>query len=473
MLHRAFPIVCLLALLALATGCAGAKPTSSATPDSASLAPADALAYVTVTTDESSDQWKKAASLLEQIPGARDGVSGAIRSALGEQGLDWTSDVAPALGPELVVVATAAKEPIVLLQPRDEQKLDALVAKSDTPLVRGTVAGWRVLAQSQAALDAYRAALDKGTLAGVDAFERGFEELPSDAIARAWVDTARLANDLGQLVPQGSGSSELDFGLDWLSAAVSARDDGVLLTVGMRTPGGGDTRYEPVLFRRVPADAVAALSFGGTQGLLDRIQGKLPLDQVSGEIERLTGVSLQSLVDALSGEGALYVRPSGTKVPEVTLVLRPPDPSKTWDTVDRLARKLAEQGNTTVTVRTENGVEMRRVTLGDVTVSYARPADDTIILTTGADGIRTFLANGPKLVDAEAYTRAADVVGMEARTRGFLYVDVDGLLPLAEGSNGGVPPDVSDALGAVDSFILQGTGEGDTTVLSGFLRLND
>ncbi|MCZ7587788.1 MAG: DUF3352 domain-containing protein [Gaiella sp.] len=473
MTRRALPIACLLAVVALVTGCAGASSTPAAIPDSASLAPADALAYVTVTTDEGSDQWKKAESLLERIPGAGEGISGSIGSALGEQGLDWTKDVAPALGSELVVVATAAKQPIVLVRPEDEQKLDALVAQSDTPLVRGTVEDWQVLAQDQAALDAYRAALDKGTLEGVDTFSQGFGALPSDAIARAWVDTARLAKDLGQLVPQGSGSPELDLGLDWLSAAVSARDDGALLTVAMRTPGGGDTRYEPELFQRVPADAVAALSFGGTQGLLDRLQGKAPLDEVSGEIERLTGVSLQGIVDALSGEGALYVRQSGTTVPEVTLALRPPDPSKTWDTVEGLARKLAEQGGATVTVRTENGIEVRRVTLDDVTVSYARPSDDTIILTTGADGIRTFLASGPKLVDADAYTRAAEAVSMGERTRGFLYVDVDGLLPLAEAAGGEIPPEVDDALGAVDSFILEGTGEGDTTQLAGFLRLND
>ena len=127
-------------------------------------------------------------------------------------------------------------------------------------------------------------------------------------------------------------------------------------------------------------------------------------------------------------------------MPEVTLVLRPPDPSKTWETVDRLARKLAEQASTTVTVRTENGIEVRRVTSQEVTVSYARLPDDTIIATTGADGIRTFLADGPKLVDSDAYKRAADAVDMGEKTRGFLYVDVDGVLPLAEQAGGPCRP---------------------------------
>ena len=471
MLRRTFPSACLLAALALVTGCAGARTTSSSIPESASLAPADALAYATLTTDEGSDQWKQAASLLERIPGARDGLSGSVGSALDQQALDWANDVRPALGPELVVVATAAKEPIVLVEPDDEQKLDQLVAKSDTTVVRGTVNGWQALAQSQAALDAYRAALAKGTLEGVDAFTQGFAALPSEALARVWVDTARLSKDLGQLVEQAS--SEVDLGLDWLAAAVSVQDDGALLTLGIRTPGSADTRYEPTLFRRVPADAVAAFSFGGTQGLLDRVQGSVDLDKVSGTVEKLTGVPLKGLVDALSGEGALYVRKGEGKMPEVTLVLRPPDPSKTWDTVDRLARKLAEQAGTTVTVRMEDGIEVRRLTAQAVTVSYARLPDDTIVASTGADGIRTFLADGPKLVDSEAYKRAAGAVDMGEKTRGFLYVDVDGLLPLAEQAGGTVSPDATDAVSSVDSFILEATSAGDVTKVSGFVRLND
>jgi Protein of unknown function (DUF3352) len=470
MLRRALPIACLLTVLALVTGCAGAKPTAPSIPESASLAPADALAYVTVTTDEGSEQWKNAASLLERIPGARNGVSGSIGSALGEQGVDWTNDIRPAIGPELVVVATVDRQPIVLVQPSDEAKLDALLAKGDTTYVRADIDGWEALAQSQAALDGYRAALDKGTLDDVDAFTQGFGALPSEALARAWVDTARLSKNLGQLVEQAS--AEVDLGLDWLAAAVSAEDDGVLLTLGMRMPGGGDTRYEPKLFARVPADAVAAVSFGGTQKILDRVQGNVDLDKVSGAIESIAGVSLKGLTDALSGEGALYVRPSAEQVPEVTLVLRPPDASKTWGTLDGSARKLAEQAKTTVTVRKEDGIEVRRVTTDQVTISYARLDDDTIIVTTGDTGIRTFLADGPKLADSDAYRRAADAVEMGEKTRGFVYVDVDGVLPLAEQAGGSLPPHAKDAIAAVDSFILQANGEGDVTKVSGFVGLN-
>lgn len=471
MLRRALPIVVMLVALGLVTGCAGARPTAASVPGSASLAPATALAYATVTTDEGSTQWKKAAGLLGRIPGAREGVSGSVGSALGEQGVDWANDVRPAIGPELVVVVTAERQPILLVQPTDEAKLDTLLAKGDKTYVRASVDGWQALAQSQAALDSYRAALGKGTLDDVDAFTEGFGALPPEALARVWVDTARLSKDLGSLVEQAS--SEIDLGLDWLAAAVSAEDDGVLLTLGLRMPGGGDTSYEPKLFARVPADAVAAMSFGGTQELLDRVQGTTDLDKLSGIVEGLTGVSLQGVLDALSGEGVLYVRPAAKGMPEVTLVLRPPDPAKTWETLDRLARKLADQARATVTVRTENGIEVSRIATDQVTVTYARLPDDRIIATTGAEGIRTFLADGPKLVDSDAYERAVTSVDLGEKTRGFVYVDVDGVLPLAEQMGGAVPPEAKDAIAAVDSFILQATGEGDVAKVSGFVRLND
>ena len=471
MLRRALSVLCLLGALVLATGCAGAKSTGSSIPESASLAPADALAYATVSTDESSEQWKKAASLLERIPGAKDGVSGSIGQALGRQGVDWTNDVRPAVGPELVVVATADQQPIVLVQPSDEAKLDALLAKGDTTYVRGEVDGWEALAQSDASLASYRAALAKGTLDDVDAFTQGFEALPSEALVRVWIDTARLSKSIGQLVEQAS--AQVDLGLDWLAAAVSAEDDGVLLTVGVRMPGGGDTHYEPKLFERVPADAVAAISFGGTQKILDRVQANADLDRVAGVLERVTGLSVKDLTDALSGEGALYVRPSGTQIPEVTLVLRPPDASKTWATIDRLGRQLADDAGTTVTVRTEDGVEVRRIVTDQATVSYARLDDDTMIVTSGDAGIKEFLADGPKLVDSDAYTRAAEAVDLGDRTRGFVYLDVDGMLPLVEQMGASVAPTSKDALSSVDSFILQAGGDGDVGTLSGFVRLSD
>jgi hypothetical protein len=461
---------CGVAALLLA-GCAGSDTAAGPIPESASLAPADALAYATVTTDEGSEQWQQAETLLERIPGARDGLTSAI-SAAAEEGLTWHEDVAPALGPEVVLVVTADRKPVVLTQPEDEAKLDALIARSSEPVVRRSFGEWTALAETDADLAAYDAAVRRGTLEDVDAFVEGMEALPEDALGRAWVDVARAAEGLGEVFAQAS--TEVDLGLDWVSAALAAKDDGVLLTLDARTPGGADTHYEPELFDRVPSDAVAALSFGGTQGILDRVQGRVDVDEISQRIEDLTGVSLDGIVDALSGEGVLYVR-GGENIPEVTLVLAPPEPDDAWETLNRLARTLSEQTDTPITTSTEDGIEVRRIAADEATLSFARLDDDTLIATTGVDAIRRFLGDGDKLVDTDAYQQAAKAVELGDRTRGFAYVDVDGLVLFVDGLAGeeNVPPNARETLDSLDSLILEADGDGETTTLSGFLRVSD
>jgi hypothetical protein len=454
-----------------AAGCGGAADSGGEVPESASLAPADALAYATVTTDESSDQWARAQDLLDRVPGARDSVAEEITSSLDDEGLSWENDVAPALGPEVVLVVTANRKPIVLTQPDDEDRLAALLAKSDQPTARATVEGWTALAEQQADLTAYEASLAGGTLADDDALIAGFAELPSEALVRAWVDVAgvtpQLARELGQT------SQDLDLGVDWLSAALAAEDDGVRLAVGVRTPGANGTEYEPELASRVPADAVAALSFGGTQKLVDRLEQRLPLDDIADQVEHATGVSVGGILDAFSGEGIVYVRPGGS-VPEVTLALSPPDVDGAWQTVDRLAHTLARQSGTTVRTVTEDGREVSIVAADGVTVRYARLDGDAVIVTTGIQGIGDFAGDGEKLASSGAYRRAADVVGLGDRTGGFLYVDIDGLLPLIEGFAGGkISADDRAAVEQLDAFVLEASGGGETTTLTGFLRLND
>jgi hypothetical protein len=351
----AFATVCAATAMLLA-GCAGAS-SAGAVPESARLAPADALAFATVTTDEGSAQWQQAEALLERVPGARDGFASEVSQAVAEEGLTWEEDVAPALGPEVVLVVTAGRKPVVLTQPDDEAKLDSLIATSSEPIVRRSFGDWIALAETEADLDAYGAAVQRGTLEDADAFVEGMEALPGDALGRAWVDVARAAEDLGELFEQAS--SEVDLGLDWVAVALSAQEDGLLLTLGARTPGGADTHYEPELFDRVPADAVAAFSFGGTQGILDRVESSVDVDEISTRLEDLTGISLDGVVDALSGEGVLYLR-AGEETPEVTLVLTPPNPDQTWETLGRLARTVSEQTGTPIETVTENGVEVRR-----------------------------------------------------------------------------------------------------------------
>ena len=463
-------ILAALGLSLVAAGCGTSTAETGAVPDSAKLAPADAVGFVTLVTDESSEQWEKADRLLGLFPDARTQLLDTVRDELAGDDLKWDEDVAPALGDELVVVVTAGKRPVVLLQPDDEDRLAALLEKADDPPARETVAGWTALAETAADLAAYRAALDRATLAGVGSFSEAMEGLPAEALARGWVDLRTLTNELTSALEQSGVKGEL--GVDWLAAGVTAEDDGVHLSMGIRTPGDNGSSYEPELVERVPADAVAAVSFGGTQGVLDRVEDAVDVDKLSGVLEDTVGVSLDSLVDALSGEGVLYVRKGGD-VPEVTLVLAPPNAGEAFGTVDRVVRRVAEQTGEQVRTRSENSLTVHELRAEGVTVTYARLDDDRVIVTTGATGIRDFLADGPKLAEADGFETAAERVELGDRTRGFAYVDIDGVIPLVEGLTGpdAVPDDARDVLQTLDSFILLASGDGPTTRLSGFLRV--
>jgi hypothetical protein len=151
-------------------------------PESASLAPADAVVFAKFATDAESSQWQKADSILERIPGVRDSVVSAFEQELADDALDWEAEVAPALGDEVVLVVTAKLRPIVLLQPESEEKLDALLAKSDEESVRAEVGGHVALAEKDADLVEYRAALERGTIEADGSFAAAWTRCPT----RAW-----------------------------------------------------------------------------------------------------------------------------------------------------------------------------------------------------------------------------------------------------------------------------------------------
>ena len=467
---RSLHAVIAIAFAFVVAGCAAASEETGAVPETAALAPADATAFVTLVTDESSEQWENADRLLGLFPDARSQLVESIRTELAQEDLTWESDVAPALGDELVVVVTAERRPVVLLQPESDERLAALIAKSDEPLVQGTVDDWTVLAGTQADIDAYRAALGRGTLEGVPSFDDAMTGLPTEALVRGWADLKAFSSEVTSVFAQPVRG---DLGVDWLAAALAAEEDGVHLSLGVRTPDDNGSSYEPELVGRVPADAVAALSFGGTQGVLDRVESTVDVGEISKALRETIGVSLDGLVDALSGEGLLYVRKGGSEVPEVTLVLAPPDADEAFDTVDGVVRKLALQAGEEVRTRTEGGRTLNEVTLEGFTLAYERLDDDMVIVTTAPGAVADFLGDGPKLVDSVAFQAAAERVDLGERTRGFAYVDIDGLIPLIESIAGpdALPAEARDVLRTLDSFILEGSGDGPTTELDGFVRV--
>ena len=459
------------AVVALA-GCGGSGETKTATPipPSASLAPKNAIAFVTLVSDEGSEQWKRADHLLGLFPHARESLVAEVERELADEGLSWEKDVAPAFGPEVVVVVSADKEVIALTKPDDADALQALMRRSDEPAVSGEIAGWTAIAQKQSVIDAFRASLTQGTLADVATFRDAFETLPAHAIGRGWVDLTSAIKGLAESF-EGSGPIK-DTGVQDLAAALTAEEDGVLLSVGIKAPDGtGTTSYEPRLLERVPADAVVAVSFGGTQGALDKVEKAIDVEDFIGAVDDALGTSLDNVLEALSGEGVLYVRESGDEIPEVTLVLDPPNADKTWSTIEDVARTVARDGDGRIKLGTRNGRPFNQLILGNLSVVYARIDAKTMIVTTGA--LEDYVSDGSKLTDDAEFRAAAEKVGLGKRTSGFAYVDLDGLIPFIEGVGGpeSLPDDAREVLSAMDSVILHGESDGKTARLTGFVRI--
>ena len=267
-------------------------------------------------------------------------------------------------------------------------------------------------------------------------------------------------------------TNELD--VQDLAAAVAAHEDGVLVSIGARgTEGMGTTSYEPKLLDHVPADAVLALSFGGTQGVLDKVEQTVNLEGISGAIDDAIGISFDSVLDALSGEGVLYVRDGGGEIPEVTVVLDPPDADKTWSSIETAARKVADDEGGRIETGTESGATVNRLVLEQLTVVYTRVDSGVILLSTGTRALTEYLGDGPKLQDESTFRSAADRVDLGDRTNGFVYVDIDGLIPFIEQLAGpdSVPAEAREVLSAMDSVIFQSDADGDSVRFSGFLRI--
>jgi hypothetical protein len=487
------------AVAACAAGCGGgggssATPASSSpdTPSTATLAPADASAWIEVDLDQSSEQWSGLQAFAGRIPGGEKLFDDVFSNIGGtSSSLSFEDDVRPALGKTLVVVLPkGATDPVLLVQPADDAKLEKLLAGDKQPEVTGEVDDWTAVARSQPALDALKASLEKGTLAGSDAFAGAMRDVPNRALVRGYVAGSALAQlgtgssasgsslsqalsaatALGQSTPLGSSSMSQSLGslgasdtlpvdvkdlLESLGFAVTASDDAIRIigsvATGSKTPAVPS--YEPTLLAKVPGDALVALSFHGSDTVTMELRDTLGSEAFKGLQEQL-GVSVDDLAATLDGEGVVYVR-AGTPLPEITLALRPSDPTKAKQTLDALVAKVRSQLSSSSPLP---GVELTTVSAGDV-----------LLVSTATAAPSAWAGTAATLTSTQRFKDAAASVHLGDTTSGFAYVDLRGLTPLlktALGALGGSTTDkesqqLFDVLGALDSVAVNTTSDGE------------
>jgi len=479
-MRRLLPFLVLAALLA---GCGSASKTSStggSIPAGASVVRAGVVAFVAVDSDTGSNQWKQLDELAQKFPG-RDQAISKLKQQFTDQGVDYDTDVKPALGPELdVAVVRAGNESstkaVALTKPDDPAKFKALVAKlnakdsSGDRAVYREVDGWYAVSDSQASIS--RALEGNAPLAEDSDFKEAMDKLPGDALAKVYLD----GQQLNAIVPQSSATGTAALGLDklkYIAASASAEDDGVRVHgVTSGGPGGGD--FASALIGGVPGDAFALLDFDGqsTTDQLEKLKANPQAAATIAKFEKEYGVTLEQVLALVSGEVAFYARP-GAVIPELTLALDPKNQSAALATLDKLAAKLAEESGSQVQPGTQGGHAVKTVNLGQLTIHYGT-VDGKVLITSGVSGIGDY-GEGDHLPDSDDFKQAQDAAGMPDSTGGVVYIDLKDALPLLEGFAGlagqSLPSSTTENLRPLRSFLAWTNASGETRTFDAFLEI--
>lgn len=474
---------------------AGASSDGSV-PAGASLVPASAVLVFTVNTDFDSEQWQAVEALSARFPGGAELIMKAT-AGLAADGLDFETDIKPALGPELDVVILdlpveddADPTIAVLTQPDDPDALQALleqsVADSDDPPTWRQVDGWFVLADSDAVIDDLLADAEAGSLADDESFTDLIQRVSGDAALRVYL-SGQVAN---QVVAAASDQSDqAGDGLGNLagigdsavqSAVIAARavDGGVAIEGLVRSsePLGLET-YEASIVDVVPGPAIGFVSFRDARGIveafLDLVAEQSPdFDMQIGQLETLTGISIEDdILPLFEGEHAIFVR-GDSQTPEIGLVLSPEDPEGAVNTINQLLALFSlandsgiERGEATV-----GDIEAKTVTVGETVVFFAAVGDHLVISNSEA-GLVDF-DSGTPLSEDPSFQEAQEASGMPDETAGFVFVDVAEARRFATLVPGiDIDQESLAALEPLGDVVLWAAPDGDDARFTGLIRI--
>jgi Protein of unknown function (DUF3352) len=208
----------LVAVLALAAGlvCAGGGGEEAPPDDAARLAPADALAYVHLSTDPDRPADRRLARFAAALPTVTR-LRDQIVAAISPQAFDLERDVRPWLGDELAYAAVSPADSLVLAEVADRPGAEALVARIGNLSGAAQCRGVRVLVAGPTALAfvgdflavgteaAVRAAVDRDQgdgrrLSDLAAYEHAADGAPADRSVVAYASAAGVRE---VLAPRG------------------------------------------------------------------------------------------------------------------------------------------------------------------------------------------------------------------------------------------------------------------------------
>jgi hypothetical protein len=489
---RSLTVILIATFTLLAAGCGGSSTTAGGVgtgPSPAAELKPGALAYLEAVSDPASGQWQQAEDLVRRFPDGDKWIE-QLRKKIADPGADWEQDVEPALGETTAVAAypgSGQESALVvgLTKPEDPDKTVALVAKLDEgeggePTVTRLVGDWVVISESQAAIDAALKTGSGGSLAEDQKFTSAMEKVPDDALSRFYADPAEALEAYGGGDPDAAqafkmlGADRLDFAGGW----VKAKGDGAELAFSAGGEGApllaAGEPYSSALLERVPADAIAFISFQGRGGTrqLDELEGNPLYATGLRRFEREFGVGLEELLSLGDGEVAFYAR-MALPFPELTLMLESGNPEQARAGAEKLLRAFAQRegGNVTedgdVTTAVVDGFP---VNLGLV--------DDLVVFSTSKDAFGDLASSGDKLQDSDRWRSALESAGVPNEYTSLTYVDLGEAVALLQayalfsGGDKQVPSKVTRNLEALQTLVAWGTLDGNVASARAFVEID-
>jgi Protein of unknown function (DUF3352) len=476
-----------LAAVIVAAGCGGGGGGGSL-PDGADIAPASSIAFVSLNTDFSSDQWRKVADLAGRFPGTPQLIAQFEK----QTGLELT-DVEPALGPETDAVWLDARnngdDVVVVTKPDSKEKLDTLLEKSREKGEAAThtlqVGDWVAISGSNALLERFKTASEGDKLSDDGDFKSAFEKLDADSSVRAWVrgGFVQAAMDRGL---SGSGAPPRlthDVGdLKSIVGSAKAESDGASVELdGVIDPTPDPATFSPSLQDDIPSGALLYVSTTHLDAPLRtilRLVGKsIPSFETQlGQVESVLGLSLENdIYPLLQGEDAVAIYQGTGTIPRVLFVQKVDDEEKASTLLKRFGAIAQLGGSVQVETVQLAGESVQKLTFpGTTPVSIYDGTTKGKLFVTNAEGLAEQTIRGPNdsLGDDPLFKSARDAADMPGKVAAFAFGDLqDGLpliLRLSQASGSTVPPEAFANVKPLHSAVVYLVKDGDALRISGF-----
>ena len=482
--RRLFPAATIVLLTLSLAGCGAGKQRAASS--GAEVVPASVPGFVSVDTDLDSDQWQTVDGLLDSFPD-KPKLLQLLRSSLREEAnLDYERDVKPALGSEIDVAwldtENFGMNVVGLTKPKDEEAFRRMVTKWSRPdrMFFGKVDGWLVFSNTKDKIDRFRAQAEEGgKLADQKAYQDALAELPDETLVHAYA-SGKLTALFKKFAAGAPGLPQQSAGdLDFIAAGLAAEDEGLRFVFSV----GGDRAvqdqaksFESQLVEEVPADALAFLSFRGsdfTNGFRER-SGAAPAQSMRA-LESVLGFRLNRLLGLFADEVAFYVRPQ-RPIPEFTLVFNVRDEKDGLARINDVMAGLAKVAHAKTGRETQAGVPLRSVDFEEGFVVRYGAFDGKVIVTTGNAAVDELRSRGPKLPGDDAYRDALETAGAPDESGAFVYVNLKRTVALfrllAKTEGEPVPDEVWANLAPLRSFVAWGEVTKRTSTTTAFLQID-